>query len=195
MIPSEFLSRQAASEWLAEQLPDKSVNQWALWLRNNANVARHTIYRIPVVAIGRGAFYTPDELAKFAEFEKARQFGQLKLTGRAAELFHAIGVGTEGATGMGRKWKGGTANAAARDGAVVVQAVIDEPLLIFVMTPEQAIEFGRELLEAGQYAQKVNEGSRQQNDDSSYTTLIDTPDLTVKRRVSHKPKTQEGENQ
>ena len=85
-METELFSRSVAAEWLAQRLPEKTPEQWALWLRNNANTARRAVYRVPVETLGRGSFYLPEELKKFVEFEKSRQLGAIKLTGRAAEM-------------------------------------------------------------------------------------------------------------
>lgn len=151
------LSRQKAAEWLARRLQHKTPEQWELWLRNNANNARRAAYRVPVEPLGRHAYYRLDELEKFATFEQGRQRGTLKLTGRAAEVLEAFGLGTNGATTKGRRWKGATANPSPDGDTAFVQTIINEPLLVFAMTPEQAIEFGQELLDAGQAAKRINE--------------------------------------
>lgn len=182
MVKTELLSRQAAAEWLGEQLQDKSAEQWALWLRNNANTARRASYRIPTEQIGRGVFYNLNEVEKFAEFEKGRQLGQLKLTGRAAEVLQAYGTGTKGATTNGRKWKGASANLGTDKGAAFVQTVINEPLLVYAMTPTQAVEFGRELIEVGQAAQRINDQSPQNADQTGYKVLISTPAIVIERK-------------
>ena len=182
MTTTELLNRQVAAEWLAQQLQDKTADQWALWLRNNANTARRASYRIQTEQLGRGTFYNINELEKFVEFEKGRQLGQLKLTGRAAEVLLAYGTGIDGATINGRKWKGGSANLCNDKGVVIVQAIINEPLTVFAMTAEQAIEFGREMVEAGQAAQRQSNQSAQQLKPSGYKTLVDNSAIAIKRK-------------
>ncbi len=185
MTTTELLSRQAAAEWLAQQLQDKNAEQWALFLRNNANNARRAIYRLPVEQIGRNSFYQPDELAKFVQFEQGRQLGQLKLTGRAAEVLQAFGTGTRGATANGRKWKGGSANIGlTNSGERFVQTMINEPLTVFAMTPAQAVEFGKELIEAGQAAQRQNSQANTGNgaDMTGYKTVTDNQDILIQRK-------------
>lgn len=153
-VPDQ-LSRQAAAEWLAARLPDKTATQWELWLRNNSNSARRAVYRVPSTKVGRHAFYAQTDLDAFVKFEHERHIGGVKVTGRAAEALFAFGIGTPTGTPHGRKWKGGNANPSpANDGGVFVQMQIVEPLLVFAMTPDEAIEFGKELLDAGQYAKQ-----------------------------------------
>jgi len=182
MNASELLNRQVAAEWLAQQLQGKTAEQWALWLRNNANTARRASYRIQTEQLGRGTFYNINELEKFAEFEKGRQLGQLKLTGRAAEVLQAFGTGTDGATTNGRKWKGASANLGTDKGVAFVQTVINEPLTVFAMTATQAIEFGQELVEAGQAAQRINSRAPQQPDLNGYKTVTENAAIIIKRK-------------
>ena len=155
-MAQELISRQAAAEWLSQQLTDKDPEQWALWLRNNANHARRAIYRVPVETVSRAAFYSPAELEKFVEFEKSRQLGTLKLTGRAAEVLQAFGIGQAGSSTQGRKWPGANANLAEHNGRASIQVIISNPLLVFAMTPAEAAEFGKELIEVAQAAQRIN---------------------------------------
>ena len=162
-METELFSRSVAAEWLAQRLPEKTPEQWALWLRNNANTARRAVYRVPVETLGRGSFYLPEELKKFVEFEKSRQLGAIKLTGRAAEMLQAFGTGTRHGTTHGRRWCGGTVNLAKSDEAVFVQTIISEPLTVFAMTAEQATEFGRELIEAGEAAARINRQAQVNN--------------------------------
>ncbi|MET3819042.1 hypothetical protein ACVK00_003681 [Burkholderia sp. PvR073] len=152
----ELLSTQAAAEHLARELPTKSESQWALWLRNNRNQSRSVIYRIPVVHVGRPAYYKPQDLAEFIEFERRMQTGAMPLSGRAKQALQAFGLGEPGSTGLGRKWRDASANLAASEKGALVQLVISEPLMVFALSPEQAQAIGRELLEAGQAAQRQN---------------------------------------
>jgi hypothetical protein len=152
----ELLSTQAAAEHLAKELPTKSESQWALWLRNNRNQSRSVIYRVPVVHVGRPAYYKPQDLAEFIEFERRMQTGAMPLSGRAKQALQAFGLGEPGSTGLGRKWKGAQAALAPSENSAVVQFVIKEPLMVFVLSPEEAQEIGRELLEFGQAAQRQN---------------------------------------
>ncbi|HDR8946015.1 TPA: hypothetical protein QDA71_003016 [Burkholderia vietnamiensis] len=152
----ELLSTQAAAEHLARELPTKSESQWALWLRNNRNQSRSVIYRVPVVHVGRPAYYKPQDLAEFIEFERRMQTGAMPLSGRAKQALQAFGLGEPGSTGLGRKWRDASANLAASEKGALVQFVITEPLMVFALSPEQAQAIGRELLEAGQAAQRQN---------------------------------------
>ena len=128
MTDEEFLATQVAAEYLAKELTDKSTEQWALWLRNNRNSSRPAVYRVPTRQIGRGAFYRPNDLASFIEFEKKRRLGTVKLSAKAAEALEAFGIGEPGSTAQGRRWVGASANLITDASGVSVQTIINEPL-------------------------------------------------------------------
>jgi hypothetical protein len=185
MKENALLSRTAAAEWLAERLNDKSVEQWVSFLRSNANSARKAIFRIKTEKLGRETFYKQDELQSFFEFEKSRNVGKLKLSGRAASIVRAFGLGAPGSSGYGRKWFGGEANDCIREnGLHFVQAVIDEPFLAFALKPEDAIEFGKKLMDAGKSAQNRNNARKAEAapDLSNYETIADNADVLIQRR-------------
>jgi hypothetical protein len=160
---SEWVANSFAPEVLASLYPEagKTPEQWATWLQNNRNNARQVPYRIPFERIEGLVVYAEKELEKFVEWDRRREVGTRTLSPRAAEALHAFGVGQAAGTTHGRRFAGGAANPQASevDGSVFVQAIINEPLMVFKMTPEQAIDFGRELVEAGKAAQRI--GGRQ----------------------------------
>lgn len=181
----ELLSNSMAAQMLAERLSERSAEQWRLWLQNNRNQSRQALYRVPFVRMGGGTFYAPDELEKYVEFEQFRQLGTVKLSGRAAEALRAFGIGEQGGGSLGRHFKGGSANPHPdHKGSTFVQAIIDEPLTVYAMTPEQAIAFGKELVEAGEAAQRIN-GTEQAQDAPNYkaVTITDDADLLVQRKA------------
>lgn len=183
-MEQELLSNSMAAQSLSEQLQDKTAEQWAGWLQNNRNQSRTVPYRIPFERVSGGVFYARDELDKFIEFEKQRLVGSIKLTGRAAAVLHAYGTGTSGGTRHGRQWKGGSANLANDNGDVFVQAVVSEPLTVFRMTAEQAIEFGTELVQTGKAAERQNNVASQEqiNPPSGYEVVTDNQDARVMRK-------------
>jgi hypothetical protein len=185
MATEEFLSTQAASEYLSKRLPEKTMEQWSLWLHNNRNLTRRAIYRIKTERLGRMTVYTPEELAAFIEFEKSRSIGSIKLTGRAAEAMRAFGLGEAGGGMQGRRFKGGSASPqpACDSGQAFVQAVINEPLMVFTMSPEEAISFGRELTEAGQVAKNYSIQQSKKSDLNRYETVFDNRAIEIKRKV------------
>jgi hypothetical protein len=143
-MTDEFFSCSVSGEILHELVPDKTAEQWALWLRNSRNQSRRVHYRIPFVRMAGGVFYDPEELRKFADWENNRRLGKIKLTGRAAEVMRAFGIGEATGGATGRQWKGASAD--RKDG--VIQFVIADPLLVFAMTPEQALDLSCELKKA-----------------------------------------------
>lgn len=149
MTAEELLSTQGAAECLSRQLPTKTAKQWALWLRNNRNTARRAIYRVPSEQIGRSAFYSQEELAKFAEWEKIRQLGTLKLTGRAAEVMQAYGIGTASGGRTGRKLKvtGINPQVDQATGKTYIQIIADDPLMVYRLELDEAKAIAKELTE------------------------------------------------
>lgn len=162
-MTDELLSNAVAAQLLHDALPDKTAEQWATWLQNNRNQSRSVPYRIAFDRLAGGVFYRRDELAKFCEWEEARQLGSIKLTGRMAEALRAVGFGELGGTARGRLFKGGASRFVidpAEGG--YVQTIINEPFLVFAMTPDEAIAFGRGLVDAG-LASKRSAGELDKN--------------------------------
>lgn len=150
-----LLSSAAAGLALTELLPDegRTAEQWATWLQNNRNMSRAAAYRVPHTR----ALYRREDLESYAAWERARQQGSLKLTPRVAEALRAFGAGEPDATPQGRRLKSFGAHMAVsnEDQAPIVQVVMSNPLTVWRLTPDQAVEYGAELLEAGRYAKKV----------------------------------------
>jgi len=142
-----FTTSKAAAV-LHEQFPDKTAAQWTAWLQNNRNPARNAIYPIPFERVSKGVLYRADELAKFVEFEKSRQIGEMRLSRRGAEALRAVGFGEHGGSATGRKLD--CQVVAARDEATgehFAQLIIRHPLLVFRMGPEQVRALARDLKE------------------------------------------------
>lgn len=154
----ELFSTAAASELLAQQLPDKSAEQWALWLRNNRNHSRKAIYRVQAQQLGRMAVYTIEELTKFIEFEKQRQLGTIKLTGRAAEVMRAYGIGVAGGGTTGRAMSVTAINLQTDPvtGRPYIALVLNEPLMVYRIEVDQARSIGKELVELVAAAERIS---------------------------------------
>ena len=130
----ELLNISVAAEYLSKHLTDKTPEQWRLALQNNRSTSRAVSFRIPFEKLGGGVFYDRDELVKFVEFEKMRQLGTLKLTGRAAEALKAIGFGEAGGSSTGKSFKVSSVTLALDEGDArrkFVQIATTEPLQIF----------------------------------------------------------------
>ncbi len=149
-MTDELLGNSAAAQFLHEQIADRTPEQWALWLQNNRNQARRVSYRIPFERMAGGVFYLREELANFVEWEKSRQLGTIKLTGRAAEVIRAFGIGTTGGSTTGRKLNvtGITPQINEATGNPFVQVVTDDPLMVYRLELDEARQITADLLEA-----------------------------------------------
>ena len=147
---NQLYGNSQAARILSEQFPERTPEQWELWLRNNRNQVRKTVYRIDVVHISNRSFYRPQELAKFIQWEKSRRLGVMKLTGRAAEALRAYGIGTATGSTTGRKLEitGILDQTDEVTNEQFVQLIIREPLLVYRLDPEQARDIARQLLQA-----------------------------------------------
>lgn len=148
--PVELWGNSFTSQKLSEQLPEKTPEQWELWLRNNRNQSRQVPYRIPFQRISNGTFYSPDEIAKFLDYEKSRQLGVRKLTGRSAEVMRAYGIGTASGSATGRTLTivGVFQQEDPITGRPYVQLITGDPLMVYRLEPEQAISFASDLVNA-----------------------------------------------
>lgn len=148
-------SRLAADDPTSQKTPE----QWTTFLHNNRNPARTVAYRIPCERLDGAVFYDVEELKKYVEVEKQRRLGTVKLSPRVAEAFRAFGIGEAGGGTQGRRFVGGSANpqTSSTDGSVFVQMTIEQPLMVFAMTPEQAVAFGDEIAKAGRAALRIAE--------------------------------------
>jgi len=149
-MDEELFSTNAAAEFLNEQVPERSVTGWALWLRNNRNNSRRVVMRIPFERLGGGAFYRRDDLASYVAWEKSRQVGRLKLTGRAAEVMRAYGIGSASGSTTGRKLRVTAIDPKVDEasGMPYVQIITDDPLMVYRLEVLEAKSIAGELLEA-----------------------------------------------
>lgn len=147
-MTDELLSSSLAAQILSGLMEGKTPEQWALWLQNNRNQSRRAPYRIPFSRMAGGVFYNPEELAKFAEWEKSRQLGKIKLTGRAAEVLQAYGINTTGGSTTGRKLKVSGINSQIDQatGTPYVQIVTDDPLMVYRLELGEAAGIARQLV-------------------------------------------------
>jgi hypothetical protein len=142
------LSTKKAAEWLHKVIPGESPKRWETALINNRRGDRKPPHRVPFTTVGRGAYYTIEHLREFAEFEKTRRIGEMKVSGRAAELMAAMGVGQPGGSTTGRRWEyqlspqpeEGTGN-------TVIQLVTQNPLRIWRLELGEARAFAKELMD------------------------------------------------
>jgi len=146
-MQEELLSTQAAAERIAEAIHEPGgVAYWSRYLTNNRREDRSPPHRIPFERLGGGAFYRPENIATFIEFEKSRRLGVLKLSGRAAEALRAFGIGEAGGGTTGRKLDCTlTAQLDPTTGTPYAQLVIQDPLLVFRIEPGQLRELHVEI--------------------------------------------------
>ena len=135
---------------LSERLFGRNVEQWTLWLRNNRNQSRPAPYRIPIVRISNATFYRPDDIDQFVEWEKSRQLGTMKLTGRSAEVMRAFGIGSAGGSTTGRKLEiiGINQQFDEGNGEPYVQLVLGDPLMVYRLSSAKATQMAADLLNA-----------------------------------------------
>jgi hypothetical protein len=139
-MSEELFSTQAAAELIDETVHELGgAGYWVRYLTNNRREDRNPPHRVPFVKMGTGAFYTREDLAEFIEFEKNRRIGVRKLSGRAAEVMRAYGIGAAGGGTTGRNLDctiQSQADPASR--GAYVQLIVNNPLLVFRVELAQA---------------------------------------------------------
>ena len=153
-----LFTTQAACEWLDQAIPGESQKYWRNALINNRRQERNPPHRIPFSTMGKTALYTLEALHDFAGFEKSRRLGQMKLTGRAAEVVRAFGIG-QGGTSTGRILNISSIIPQVDEttGRFFVQVVISDPLLVFRLDADEAKSIGHELIEAGDVCERTQQ--------------------------------------
>jgi hypothetical protein len=182
-MSDNIFNTNAAADFLNELVPGESPAYWNQRLINARRTDRKQSFTLPFSTINKAAFYEEADLKQFAEFEKARRLGKVKLSGRAAEALRAFGMGEQGGGSKGRQFKANlqTSN---DSGAAFVQTIINEPLMVFAMSPEDAIAFGKELVESGQAAQRINgQDQTKASGITGYRTVSDTDSIKIMRKV------------
>lgn len=186
MSDQTLYSTQAAGDWLAEAIPGKDSKYWQGVLIANRRNDRPQVHKIPFTTIGRGAFYTHQALQEFAEFEKVRRLGQMKLTGRAAEVMQAFGIGSPDGSTTGRRLEVTEVSGQYDETTqtAFVRLAVQNPLRIYRLEPTEAkalIEQLKDALTDSEHFQNIiNDEPR---NEAQYQTIIDTPDVTVRRRI------------
>lgn len=155
--PEELVSAEQAAGVLADALPERTPPQWASWLRENRNHSKKAIYRIPLVKMGRQVFYSRNELAEFIRFHRQLRVGDVRPTGRVAEVLGAFGVGMGGSS-TGYAWPQTATVYAAVDeatGAPFVQVRVPSPRpTVYRLDPSQAVKLAATLADAAKEAVK-----------------------------------------
>jgi hypothetical protein len=151
-----FYSTQAAAEHLAKQIGE-TVDYWMTRLANMRNPKRQVSYRLNFAKTeGRLGLYAEKDVHAFVEFEKTRRIGDVTLSPRAAEALRAFGVGEAGGGTRGRAFSGSSNLQPAEDGhPPVVQLIVNTPLMVFALSPAQALELGQELIDNANAAKRI----------------------------------------
>lgn len=151
-----LLSTNAAGDWMHEAVPGESPAHWRTALANNRKPDRNPPYRVPFSTIGRGVFYSISDLLEFAEFEKSRRMGKMKLTGRAAEVMRAFGIGSGGsATGRKLNPTSITPQIDEASGKPFIQFITDDPLMVYRLKPDEAKSIAMNLIDAATACEKA----------------------------------------
>jgi hypothetical protein len=151
----DLYNTQAAGELLQSQLQEHE-GYWQQFLTNNRRADRTPPYRIPFTRLGKAALYSREELAKFLAWEKSRRIGEIKLTGRAAEIIHMYGIGQSGGSNHGRELSYNVTfqfDEVRREFYIAMQ--IDEPLLMFKLPMTQAKNLRDDLSELIDTSERV----------------------------------------
>lgn len=144
-VKDDLFSTQAAAEMLHEAIPEPK-GYWARFLMNNKRPDRNPPFRVEFVKMGGGVLYPRKALADFIGWEKTRRLGDLKLTGRAAEVMRAFGIGEAGGGSIGRSLDCSIhPQNNPTTGKPYVQLIVKDPLLVFHLETEQAEAIIREL--------------------------------------------------
>lgn len=185
---SNVFNTNAASDFLDEMIPGESPSYWMRRLTNARQVGRTQVFNLPFSKIGKVVFYEQADLVEFAEFEKTRRLGKMKLSGRAAEVMRAFGIGTSGGSSTGRKLIVTASGIALQmdeaTGKRFIRIVADEPLMVYRIEIDEARVIAKEFVEILAYCDRADMQSRGQAPDTiTYETVTDNADMLVRRRI------------
>jgi hypothetical protein len=153
----ELYSTKGAAGFLSSALPDGGDSAyWSSVLVNNRRIDRTQVHRIPFSRIGKGVFYTPEDLARFVDFEKARRVGSIKLSGRATEALQAFGIGEKCGSAAGRRFEvaGVTRQVDEATGKSFVRLITTEPLMIYRLELDEAKAIAKQLMDAAKMGKR-----------------------------------------
>lgn len=151
-IPDDGITSRAAVKLLQEALPEKK-GYWASFLVNNRRKDRNPPHRIPFGRQHGEAIYRPADLNAFIEFEKHHRLTGMKLTGRAAEVMQAYGIGSPSGGAYGRTISYNLFLQSNESGPYG-QLIINDPMLVFRLLPEQVDELAADFASLSQQLKK-----------------------------------------
>jgi hypothetical protein len=155
--PDDLLTNGMAAKTLHALLPERSEEQWALWLQNNRNHARPVSYRVPFVRMGGGVLYEVAELNRFVEWERARKLGTVKLSSQAAAALDAFGIGTSEGSPYGRSLSCKVDVAQTQEGEPFVRLIVEKPLAVFRLSAAQASSIAHGLIESADLVARADQ--------------------------------------
>lgn len=133
---NEVMTANAAAIYLADQLGGKPT-LWVTWLANDRRPGRAGLIP-PAEGPGRPK-YLRVALDAFVDIERAKRLKNSGLSGRAAEVMSAFGIGEEGGGRTGRRLDYQVNGQLDEANAVgFVQLLIASPMLVFRLSTEQA---------------------------------------------------------
>lgn len=138
----DMLRQQDAVQFLQEHMRQPE-GYWANFLTNNRRPERRPAYKVPFLKQGGKVLYAREHLAKLLEREKHTHLGGLQVSGRAAEVMRAYGIGTPQGGPYGRKLQY-TLTPQSNEGGLHVQLLIEDPLLVFCLPVDQVDKLAKE---------------------------------------------------
>lgn len=182
---NKFLETRAAAQYLHGQLPGQDLKFWSLKLVNLRRKDRPRPFTLDFAKVeGKAGFYSEDDLNRYVEYEKARRTEKPRLTGRAAELTRAFGLGEADGGSYGRKLAyniqlGFEEGDATRQ---FVRLMIERPLGVFRLDADEADALAKDLQEtAAAIRRHAKEAPAGKPDLSAYETVTDNADMVVRR--------------
>ena len=137
-LPADGVTAYRAAAFLQDEIPERA-GYWAWFLVNNRRKDRNPPHRIPCGRRHGVVIYAQSALNAFVAFEKHRRLAGMHVTGRAAEMMAAYGIGSPSGGPYGRKLQY-RAVAAENASGPYVQLTVEDPLLVFYLPPDLVTE-------------------------------------------------------
>lgn len=127
-----LVRHDAAAVFLQQHLHEPD-GYWSNFLTNNRRPDRKPAYRIPFEKHGGAVVYRVTDLAAFLKSEKQRRLTGVAVTGRAAELLSAYGIGSTTGGPYGRTLNYDLHVQDDHESGAHAQLIINDPLLVFYL--------------------------------------------------------------
>lgn len=148
-MQDDFLTMAQAVQHLTDQVGD-DAKYWVNKLANLRKPKRASAFPLAFAKKERGiGYYALSDLARLVEHEKHLRLGNLKFTGRAAEVMRAFGINEPGGSPYGRELKTFRVSEAVIDGdpRTFAQLTVGDPLSVYRIDIEQIENMIAELTE------------------------------------------------